>query len=731
VLCNAQLIVARYVIVVPAQELENFKSYGGIRNIGPFHKCFSAVVGPNGSGKSNVIDALLFVFGKRATKLRFKKVRELIHKNSSASAAATPPDLARVSVYFHDIIDTGDGDYDYVVVPNSEVVVTRIAKRDNSSTYLLNGKTCPFRQVADFLETKGIDLDNNRFLILQGEVEMISMMPPKAKTEHDEGLLEYLEDIIGSGKFVAETDTMAEKLEALSEVRLEKLNRVKAVEKEKDALGQAKREAEALLAKERDIRRKQNVLYQIYHAAADADQTRYKQQQANVTEQLQVQQAQFEEAGARIAEIEKSTKGQQQEYNKIYAELLKTQEEFNAFERRDIKLREEIKHASSQQKTLTKKISEEQKKHDTAVRTQEEATTSIPTLQEQIEQLGADKAKKDAALEVIQEEMKEATNSLRLELEVKTRELAPLKQEQATFQASLDTARTEVQIVEDSTRRATEKLQQAETELSQLDATQASKRQQLQDSKTEIKNCKDRLRQATQDEQRCAAQEEPLADRVRQCTARLEQAKVEHRNPGGEHRVPSAVRALIQASRRGGPLQQVGLLGRLGDLATIDAQYDVAVSTACGGKLDSVVIQTTAGAQKCLEYLRQHNLGRANFIPLDKMKHGALHDRVVETPENAPRLLELISPSHFSVTPAIFLAVADTLVAPDLDTATRWAYESSGKRWRVVTMDGKLIETSGTMSGGGTTVRKGAMRLVRNQWGPLRCHCFICLTDDL
>jgi structural maintenance of chromosome 4 len=125
--------------------------------------------------------------------------------------------------------------------------------------------------------------------------------------------------------------------------------------------------------------------------------------------------------------------------------------------------------------------------------------------------------------------------------------------------------------------------------------------------------------------------------------------------------------------------------------------------------LDHIVVQTTAGAQRCLEFLRKHGLGRANFIPLDKMKKGA-HDRKVETPEGAPRLFELISPRNFAVTPAIFLAVGDTLVAPDLETATRWAYDFR-KRWRVVSMDGKLIETAGTMSGGGKSVRRGGMRL--------------------
>ncbi|GKV54017.1 hypothetical protein SLEP1_g60527, partial [Rubroshorea leprosula] len=53
-------------LVINEMVMRNFKSYAGEQRVGPFHKSFSAVVGPNGSGKSNVIDAMLFVFGKRA-----------------------------------------------------------------------------------------------------------------------------------------------------------------------------------------------------------------------------------------------------------------------------------------------------------------------------------------------------------------------------------------------------------------------------------------------------------------------------------------------------------------------------------------------------------------------------------------------------------------------------------------------------------------------------------------
>ncbi|KAK1327036.1 Structural maintenance of chromosomes protein 4 [Acorus calamus] len=91
--------------------MSNFKSYAAEQRVGPFHKSFSAVVGPNGSGKSNVIDAMLFVFDKRAKQNL---------------------DSAGVSVHFQEIIELDDGMYE--AVEGSDFVITRVVPfRDNSS----------------------------------------------------------------------------------------------------------------------------------------------------------------------------------------------------------------------------------------------------------------------------------------------------------------------------------------------------------------------------------------------------------------------------------------------------------------------------------------------------------------------------------------------------------------------------------------------------------------------
>ncbi len=175
--------------------LENFKSYQGIKEIGPLHKCFSAVVGPNGSGKSNLIESLLFVFGKRAKRMRLNKLSELIHSSAKYKDSVHH---AMVEVYFQEIYDDEKEPDKFEIIPGTKFRVARKVDRNSHSKYILDGYDATFKEVCDKLQSKGIDLEHNRFLILQGEVEQISLMKPIAQNPNETGLLEYLEDIIGS-----------------------------------------------------------------------------------------------------------------------------------------------------------------------------------------------------------------------------------------------------------------------------------------------------------------------------------------------------------------------------------------------------------------------------------------------------------------------------------------------------------------------------------------------------
>ena len=472
---------------------------------------------------------MLFVFGKRAKKLRLNKVSELIH--SSAQYKDNPLTYAKVSVYFQEITDVvksddsdgsdtndtnGDNktdENDYTIVPDSQIIVTRIATRDNSSQYKLNNKNCSFRQVAAYLNSKGIDLDNNRFLILQGEVEMISMMPPKGKTENEDGLLEYLEDIIGSNKYVDETNEAAEKVESLTEARQEKLNRVKAVEKEKDSLEGAKLEAEALLNKEREIRRKKNILYQINLMNVGNELNTAREQHESLTTELEEERVKLHKADDRVQEIESGLSAQNTEYEKAHAELVKTKEEFTSYERRDIQLREEIKHEKANKKKLQTKVQKETTKEEQALSKVQDTEQLIPELENDLEILTDQKQEQDAVLEEIFEESKGETETLREQLKLKKEELAPIVQERTIYQAALDTAKTEVNLLEDSTTRAKEQVQAAEKELAALDTIQETKRTDLETFEKELTLSKKRVVEAQREDLQLGEDEKILGKR--------------------------------------------------------------------------------------------------------------------------------------------------------------------------------------------------------------------------
>lgn len=98
---------------------------------------------------------------------------------------------------------------------------------------------------------------------LQGEVEAISQMKPKSTNEHDEGLLEYLEDIIGTSQYKIRTEELALRVDELSEERDQKQTRVRVVEKEKSAMTPQKEEAEAFLVSENDLVVKRNQFLQL------------------------------------------------------------------------------------------------------------------------------------------------------------------------------------------------------------------------------------------------------------------------------------------------------------------------------------------------------------------------------------------------------------------------------------------------------------------------------------
>lgn len=706
-------------LIITNMVLENFKSYAGVQDIGPFHKRFSSVVGPNGSGKSNVIDALLFVFGRRAAQLRLKKVSELIHRSSGF------PDLqyARVSVHFQQIYDNEESEDDFEVVPNSEFVVTRTAQKDNTSKYSLNDKSITPANLAIMLKGHGIDLDNNRFLILQGEVEQISMMKPKALTPHEDGLLEYLEDIIGSNQYVEAITKTSKELDEINEQRLEKVNRLKIAEKERDNLNDSKVEAEEYMEKEKEIRKKKNLLYQYLENQANESIENLQTQLAAVTEKLDNEKSKVSETEAQLTAINKEYNEVKTEYDSVNHELELANNDYSAYERRDVKLTEDLKFNSTNLKKFQATVTKEAKKFEEASKDAEVKAAQIEKCTATLNEMQESKVVEETLFDLLMEDMKASTQGLREQVEVVQANLATAEKVVSVLQTEKESVQMAIQLAQSRSDKANSDLGSQKEKYSKLEGDREGNMNRLQELEQQSsKDTQNRISGLEKTIVQCDTKEKRLQSTLRSAVVAVEEGKagLAAQQLSGKGSVNATVAQVVKAAKKGGMLQAAGVRGRLGDLATISPEYDIAISTAAGGMLDYIVVDTAEGGQQCINHLRDQNIGRASFIVLEQMTDMAkMMARKVTTPDNTPRLFDLVQASDPAILPALYMALRDTLVARDLDSAVKIAYVGDRAAWRVVTEDGNMIDTSGSMSGGGKAVRSGCMKLAgKSKAGP-------------
>lgn len=679
-------------MVITYLVLTNFKSYAGRQEVGPFHASFSSVVGPNGSGKSNVIDSLLFVFGFRASKMRQGKISSLIHNS------ANHPDLefCEVEVHFQKIIDQSSGGKH--VVPDTNVVVSRRAFKNNSSKYYINGSTSDFTTVTTMLREEGIDLDHKRFLILQGEVESIAQMKPKAASEHDDGLLEYLEDIIGTSKYKSPIEESANELEALNEVCREKNARVDHVNREKSGLEGKKNAALAYVRDENDLAMKQSSLWQIFvHECEDNIQVTTEavsQQQ----EQLQAEADRHQGSEQEIAKVNKQHAAEAKHLDTMQHATQAILKQLAKADKETVKFDEKRKH-------LANKIKKLEKTFGTSQSAMSESRSYLQRLQDDlarnattIQTLEGELSTEESNLAAIREGLKGKTQGLSDEIASKQKALDPWHARINEKHSAIAVARSELDILRDRESANERALVEVAGKLEQLQNDRSAKARSRKDLETELHDCETTISSTERSLEKLNKTEHEARARLSASRQKIDEAKASLSSAQTQGNVINALMRLRDSGRI------IGFHGRLGNLGAIDTKYDIAISTACPA-LDNLVVDSVEVGQQCIEFLKKGNLGRANFICLDRLGQRDLTP--VETPEGVPRLFDLIKSKDSKFLPAFFNVLQNTLVTENLEQANRVAY--GAKRWRVVTLDGKLIDKSGTMSGGGTRVARGAM----------------------
>ncbi len=691
-------------LMIERLELENFKSYAGLKVIGPFHKYFTSVVGPNGSGKSNLIDSLMFVFGKRSKKLRIHKLTDVIHKSSGARELK----FARVSVYFQEIVDTGDGDDDYRILEGSKFVVSHEVRKSGESFYKIDGAKRTFDDVCALLKTKGIDLDYNRFLLLQGEVESISLMKPKGTTPGEVGLLEYLEDVIGTDRYKEAIEQREKLIETKEEEKVQEENRFKDVRKQVQELEEPKNKAIEYIKKEKMRFAGDNLLQQI--------------QRFEITQELsgkEKRRQELEETRSKAEEEKRTKLSENQEFQHVLQEiseavqktnatLEKTAKEYAGIEKRYEEGSQETRRLHELQVKLEEQLKKRKKEHSNMVQGRAQTEKAIPQLEGELDELKKRCEELDGKLKEKEKEVNERIGAFKKQREEVEGELVPAKRRHEEMKRKLEAITAEVANMEGAEKQNEESRQTLGVKIEELKKEAESKKEALVTLEAKYTKHTSDLEEAKKNDVGLGEEEKTLVQRIQERAGKLQGMKA----LAQENQTKSyLLRELFKAQDVN---QLHGIIGRLGDMGTIEEKYDVAVTNACA-QLDSVVVQSKDQASAVIEFMKEHRLGRAHITIMDVVVQNFKDDRAsfrLPTAVHCERLVDLIKPKKPEYRAAFYSVLRDTLLVESLDDATK-LMNYGGKRSRVVTIKGEVIEVSGTMSGGGRPRRGGMAAVAR------------------
>lgn len=583
-------------------------------------------------------------------------------------------------------------------MPDSDLIVSRKAFKNNSSKYYINARESSFTDVTSLLKGRGVDLDHKRFLILQGEVESIAQMKPKAANEHDDGLLEYLEDIIGTSKYKTPIEQTAAEVDALNEVCNEKVSRVQHVEKERNSLEDKKDKAVAYIKDENELAIKQSALYQVYiHECDDNLQvTEEAVQQMQARLHAEVEKHQGSEDG--ITKLEKAYKCGSKQHEALQKEAQAALKETAKHDKESVKFEEKKKFLANKQTKLEKTLHACRLAESEAQSLIQKHADDVLRKTKEVSELEEEKGTQERELASIREGLKGKTQAFSDQIAAKQKLLEPWKEKINEKLSAIAVAQSELEILHERASAGSVALEEARSKVKTIEQDRHSRLQETKDLKSRKIQLEEDIAR-TQNELDAVSQQEPqIRSRLSEARQKADEARASLSSTQSQGNVLSGLVRLKESGR----IQ--GFHGRLGNLGTIDQKFDVAISTACSS-LENLVVDSVEVGQQCIDYLRKNNLGRANIILLDRLAKRDLSP--IETPENVPRLFDLVNAKNEIFRPAFFSVLQNTLVAEDLEQANRIAY--GARRWRVVTLDGQLIDVSGTMSGGGTRVAKGGM----------------------
>lgn len=668
-------------------EIQGFKSFPD-KTVLNFGEDITAIVGPNGSGKSNISDAIRWVMGEQSSRqLRGAKMEDVIFGGTEKRG---PMGFAQVTL----VIDNSEHVFNR---DEAEVAVTRRYYRSGESEYYINKQSVRLKDVNELFMDTGMGREGYS-IIGQGKIDEILSVKSGERRE-------IFEEAAGISKYRHRKEETERKLEHTQENLVRINDKIAELELQVEPLRQQAETAKKYLVLRDELRVLEISVWlenlQSLKAAALKLQSDFEIARAdkeNARAALDAVYAEAEQCAGQVQENDLAAESVRQEISALESSV---SEEESAI----AVLTTGMEHNNESLRRLAQEMAE--------------SSSRTENLEQQL-------AAKNARLQAVEEELS-GLNEQAESLLAQVREIAKNSDAAAQSAASLQARQTlasseasEARVVLSGLRSAVESVAQRRTT---LEGEMSQMKERLAAAREEQLHNRRALEEARAEAEASANMISGHSMRMDGRRRRAEETKNAHVqltvDVGAlENRIhllsemekeyegfSKAVKTVMQAAQR----QALrGIHAPVANLMSTDENYALALEIALGAALQNIVVDREEDAKSAIGYLKQRDGGRATFLPLSTIRGDVLREDGVEREYGFVGIASELLRCDKKYEQIFRNLLGRTVVADDLDSGIAMARKYKN-RFRIVTLDGQVINRGGSMTGGSVSRGTGVL----------------------
>ena len=663
-------------------ELQGFKSFAD-KTVLEFKPGITSVIGPNGSGKSNISDSIRWVLGEQSMKsLRGSKALDIIFAGTQNRKSLG---FAEASLVF----DNADG---ALPIEYTEVTVTRKIYRSGETGYFINKVPCRLKDVLELFMDTGIGKDGYS-IIGQGKIDEIL-------SNKSEDRRHIFEEAAGIVKYRVRKQESEKKLEH-TKLNLLRINDILSeIETNMEPLKIQSEKAKKYLNLKEELKNIEIGLF-IYNIE------KYKKSLSEIVNDKEIMVSNCNEEEGRLERI------------KNQKELLKSQIDEITIKIEDMaslgfESQKEIEMLNSQINVANAKITnnvENKNRYESEIeelkQKQKELEEEIQQKQEKRTGLKQNKEKFEKELQQKEEELKQLTSKLsqkELEIENYKQKVEQNTDKKYELQSNINTNNINFENYEKREKAINNEIQNNIMDIDRirLQKEDASKIFYEIDSKRTkiVKNLEDISAKREEASRKIKNYENNI--NIMSSEMRVKESKLKFliETEKEKEGYIKSVKSLLKDCENIKELGK-GMHGVLANIIDVPSKYETAIEMCLGTSLQNIVTETEEDAKKLVEHLRKNNLGRASFLPISSVK-GKKIDKIKGKEQGIIGIASDLVDFNKKYEQIILNLLGRTLIVDNMNTAIKVAKQNNYS-FRIITLDGDLINPSGAITGGSVT----------------------------